>query len=214
VDREPGIASEAFDLFPTPFRRMKGLLGNQLVADLVQRYAARARQPNARSDRLLHSEPIAPDDDLLFQQTSEVVLPHVAAFGELLLGEPLTWTIKEMWVNVLESGGRQSLHNHANSFVSGVIYLTPSHPSANTVFVKALGGSDFVFNNTNSRTRLGPYNADKWVSPHPSPGDLVLFPSYLLHEVPANRGGRRVSLAFNAIPDRLESWGYTVHLSR
>ena len=34
----------------------------------------------------------------------------------------------------------------------------------------------------------GPYNADKWISPAPSPGDLVLFPSYLLHAVPPNEG--------------------------
>jgi hypothetical protein len=43
---------------------------------------------------------------------------------------------------------------------------------------------------------------------------MLLFPSYLLHEVPINRGGRHVSLAFNAIPNRLDSWGYTLTLSR
>ena len=56
----------------------------------------------------------------------------------------------------------------------------------------------------------GPYNAEKWVSPSPAPGDLILFPSYLMHAVPPNAGGRRISLAFNAIPTRLESWGYTL----
>jgi hypothetical protein len=39
---------------------------------------------------------------------------------------------------------------------------------------------------------------------------LILFPSYLLHEVPVNPGGERVTLAFNAIPDRLDAWGYAV----
>jgi hypothetical protein len=82
------------------------------------------------------------------------------------------------------------------------------------VFLKAPGGTDFVFNNVNARAKLGPYNAGKWVSPDPTPGDLVLFPSYLLHEVPTNTGDRRITLAFNAIPNRLESWGYTLSLSR
>jgi hypothetical protein len=44
----------------------------------------------------------------------------------------------------------------------------------------------------------------------PRPGDLILFPSYLLHEVPLNHGGERVTLAFNAIPHRLDAWGYGV----
>ena len=77
-------------------------------------------------------------------------------------------------------GGQQKLHNHANSFISGVIYLTESHPAAQTVFAKSPGGSDFVFRNVNGNSALGPYNADKWVGPETAPGDLVLFPSYLL----------------------------------
>ena len=51
------------------------------------------------------------------------------------------------------------------------------------------------------------------ISPAPNPGDLILFPSYLMHAVPPNAGGRRISLAFNAIPTRLESWGYTLSFS-
>jgi hypothetical protein len=49
--------------------------------------------------------------------------------------------------------------------------------------------------------------------PEVVPGDLLLFPSYLLHEVPANEGAPRVSLSFNAIPNRLTSWGYRIHFS-
>ena len=42
-----------------------------------------------------------------------------------MFGERLGWSLKEMWVNVLDTGGRQAMHNHANSFISGVVYLTP-----------------------------------------------------------------------------------------
>ena len=42
---------------------------------------------------------------------------------------------------------------------------------------------------------------------------MILFPSYLLHEVPRNQGDQRITLAFNAIPDRLDSWGYTIGLT-
>jgi len=47
-------------------------------------------------------------------------------------------------------------------------------------------------------------------SPAPEPGDMVLFPSYLMHAVPPNKGGRRITLSFNALPTQLDSWGYVV----
>jgi len=127
-----------------------------------------------------------------------------------MFGERIGWALKEMWVNVLAPGGHQAMHNHANSFISGVVYLTPTHPGSQTVFMKSPGGHDFAFRNDHARVTPGPFSADKWISPAPSPGDLVLFPSYLMHAVPPNRGERRITLSFNAIPARLDSWGYTI----
>jgi Putative 2OG-Fe(II) oxygenase len=97
--------------------------------------------------------------------------------------------------------------------VSGVVYLTPTDPSAQTVFMKSPGGLDFAFKNDHPGVAIGPFNAEKWISPAPQPGDLVLFPSYLMHAVPPNAGGRRITMAFNAIPSRIESWGYTIRFS-
>ena len=50
--------------------------------------------------------------------------------------------------------------------------------------------------------------------PAVEPGDLVLFPSHLLHEVPPHDGAARVSLAFNAVPERLNASGYEVGFTR
>ena len=130
-----------------------------------------------------------------------------------MFGERLGWSLKEMWVNVLDTGGRQAMHNHANSFISGVAYLTPTHPDSRTVFMKSPGGTEFSFKNDHAGVVTGPYNADKWISPAPEPGDIVLFPSYLMHAVPPNPGERRITLAFNAIPTRLDSWGYKIAFS-
>ena len=96
-------------------------------------------------------------------------------------------------MNVLDTGGRQAMHNHANSFISGVVYLTPTHPDARTVFMKSPGGTDFSFKNDHAGVTTGPYNADKWISMPPEPGDMVLFPSYLMHAVPPNPGERRIT---------------------
>jgi hypothetical protein len=204
---------EVIGLFPTPFMRAPGTLHAQLVSGLVEHFSALAHRENNSSANLSHTAMLKPGDSPLLVTVAELVTPKLADFGAVLFGERLGWSVKEMWVNVLETGGRQAMHNHANSFISGVIYLTPTHPDSRTVFMKAPGGVDFAFKNDHAGTQTGPFNADKWISPAPDPGDLVLFPSYLMHAVPPNPGERRITLAFNAIPTRLDSWGYTISFS-
>jgi hypothetical protein len=204
---------EVIGLFPTPFMRVRGALGATLVTGLVQHFSASAGQANNSSANLVHTALLAPGDSPLLVETARIVTPLLGEFGALLFGERLGWALKEMWVNVMESGGRQAMHNHANSFISGVVYLTETHPDARTVFMKSPGGTEFSFKNDHAGVVTGPYNADKWISMPPEPGDVVLFPSYLMHAVPTNPGGRRITLAFNAIPTQLDSWGYKINFS-
>lgn len=204
------MTDEVIGLFPVPLQRSVGVLPPPLVNALVDHFSTQALQTNNSSDALSHTRMLQPSDSPLLVQAAALITPRIAEFGRHLFGEHLGWAIKEMWVNVLDTGGRQAMHNHANSFASGVVYLTETHDSARTVFMKSPGGHDFTLKNDHAGVVTGPYNAEKWVSPTPSPGDMVLFPSYLMHAVPPNAGGRRISLAFNAIPTRLESWGYTL----
>jgi hypothetical protein len=201
---------DVFGLFPIPVMRLHQVIGMALTRDLAAHFGARADRENNSSAKLSHTAMLSPADSPLLLEVANALVPRLGGFGALLLGEPLGWSIKEMWVNVLDTGGRQAMHNHANSFISGVVYLTPTHPDSRTVFMKAPGGTDFAFRNDHAGTVTGPYNADKWISPEPDPGDVMLFPSYLLHAVPPNQGGRRITLAFNAIPTGLDSWGYRI----
>ncbi len=203
-------ADEVIGLFPTPLLRVKQGLPAPLVDALVLHFSRLALRDNNSSANLSHTDMLRPSDSPLFVDAAALIAAKLVDFGALLFGERIGWSVKEMWVNVLDTGGRQAMHNHANSFVSGVVYLTPTHPDAQTVFMKSPGGCDFAFRNDHAATTPGPYNADKWVSPAPDPGDLVLFPSYLMHAVPPNPGERRISMAFNAIPTRLDSWGYAI----
>jgi uncharacterized protein (TIGR02466 family) len=205
--------AEVVGLFPTPFMRVPRALHRDLVGGLCAHFSALAGQPNNSSANLVHTSMLKPSDSPLLVEAAQSITPLLADFGALLFGERLGWSLKEMWVNVLDTGGRQAMHNHANSFISGVAYLTRTHPEARTVFMKPPGGTDFSFKNDHAGVETGPYNADKWISMPPEPGDVVLFPSYLLHAVPNNPGERRISLAFNAIPTHLDSWGYKISFS-
>jgi hypothetical protein len=204
---------EVISLFPTPFLRAPGTLPVALVDGLVKHFSGLAVQDNNSSSNLSHTQMLRPSDSELLIQAAALITPKLSEFGALLFGERMGWSIKEMWVNVLDQGGRQSMHNHANSFISGVVYLKPTHESSRTVFMKAPGGTDYSFKNDHAGIATGPFNAEKWISPQPEPGDLVLFPSYLMHAVPPNEGERRITLALNAIPARLDSWGYAIQFS-
>ena len=204
---------EVISLFPTPFLRVPAALPGPLVEALVLHFSQLAVRDNSSSVNLSHTAMLRPSDSPLLVEVAARITPKLVDFGALLFGERLGWSLKEMWVNLLETGGRQAMHNHANSFISGVLYLTPSHPGSQTVFMKSPGGTDFAFRNDHAGMTPGPYSADQWISPAPAPGDLVLFPSYLMHAVPPNAGARRITLALNAIPERLDSWGYSVRFS-
>lgn len=204
---------EIIGLFPTPFMRAPAVLGRALVNSLIEHFTAMATRDNNSSTKLSHTEMLRPSDSPLFVDAASLITPKLVDFGVQLFGERMGWSLKEMWVNVLDTGGHQAMHNHANSFISGVVYLTATHPESQTVFMKSPGGTDFLFKNDHKGMTPGPYSADKWISPAPQPGDMVLFPSYLMHAVPPNQGKRRISLAFNAIPTRLDSWGYTIGFS-
>jgi len=193
--------------------RVPAALRPELVSGLVAHFSARAAQENNSSANLAHTAMLKPSDSPLLVEAATAITPLLGDFGAVLFGERLGWSLKEMWVNVLDTGGRQAMHNHANSFISGVAYLTRTHPEARTVFMRPLGGTDFSFKNDHAGVQTGPYNADKWISMQPEPGDIVLFPSYLMHAVPPNPGERRITMSFNAIPSSLDSWGYKISFS-
>ena len=202
---------EVFGLFPTPVLRAPAVLNAQLVDGLVRHFRSQtAPGSNKASSQLSHTAMLSPGDSPLFIEAATLITPKIVDIGALLFGQRLGWSIKEMWVNVLDPGGLQAPHTHANSFVSGVVYLTSSHAGSQTVFMKPSGGAEYLFRNDNAGVTPGVFNAERWVSPAPAPGDLLLFPSYLMHAVPPNQGERRITLSFNAIPSGLDAWGYGV----
>jgi uncharacterized protein (TIGR02466 family) len=211
--QESAIEDQIELLFPIPLMRSPRLLSPELSEAAIAAIRAEKVETNLRSDQLFHTTVANPLESNLFQQIAAVAVPKLVDFGFMLFGERLNWTVKEMWTNMLEPGGSQSMHCHANSFISGIFYLTPSHPAARTVFIRPPGGFEYNFRHHTREAALGPFNAGKYMLPAAEPGDLVLFPSYLYHEVPKNQGEQRITIAFNAIPDRLNCWGYEIKFS-
>lgn len=141
------MPTEVFGIFPTPVMRVPGALGPDLVKGLVAFFSGQGHQTNNTSGNLTHTAMLRPSDSPLLVEAAVQVTPRVSEFGALLFGEHMGWSLKEMWVNFMDRGGFQAMHNHANSFISGVIYLTPMHKDSRTVFMKSPGAR-----NSRSRT--------------------------------------------------------------
>lgn len=102
--------------------------------------------------------------------------------------------ITQSWLNYSKSGEWHHKHSHANSFVSGVLYM------------KAAKNSDRIYFHKNSYSQItlptenfNLYNSDSWWLPVET-GNLMLFPSSLTHSVEPVQGEERISLAFNTFP--------------
>jgi uncharacterized protein (TIGR02466 family) len=114
---------------------------------------------------------------------------HVRAFagrlGYDLAGRSLAMT--DCWVNVMPAGVVHSLHLHPTSFISGTYYVA----------VPKGAGALKVEDPRLSRMMAAPPRRAHLSVPARA-GDVVLFESWLRHEVPPARyAGERISISFN-----------------
>ena len=121
---------------------------------------------------------------------------HVGRFARRLRfdlqGRALAMT--DCWVNLMGRGTVHGLHLHPLSTISGTYYVaTP----AGSPGLKLEDPRLERFMAAPPRTATG--KGDRaWVTLPARPGQLVLFESWLRHEVPANRArAARVSISFN-----------------
>jgi uncharacterized protein (TIGR02466 family) len=120
---------------------------------------------------------------------------HVARFARSLrfdlTGRPLAMT--DCWVNLMGTGAVHGLHLHPLSTLSGTYYVaTPTGSPGLKLEDPRL--ERFMAAPPRSGARQG----SAWVTLRARPGQLVLFESWLRHEVPVNRvAAERVSISFN-----------------
>ena len=100
--------------------------------------------------------------------------------------------ITQSWINVTEQNQYHHLHTHANSFLSGVLYIQSDEENNKITFVQdryeAIKLIPAEYNQWNSTTWWLPTGV----------ADLILFPSSLTHEVSTNKSvNPRISLSFN-----------------
>jgi uncharacterized protein (TIGR02466 family) len=105
------------------------------------------------------------------------------------------------WFHVTRDGAYFSAHNHPMASWSGVYCVDPGDitedkQSGAISFQNPIAGSAMFLDDANSRTKL-PFSGKNF-SMQLRAGEVVLFPSYLIHQVLPYRGLReRITIAFN-----------------
>ena len=100
-----------------------------------------------------------------------------------------------LWVNVLKPGGTHTGHIHPHSVISGTYYVaTPPGASALKLEDPRLP----MMMAAPGRTKEAPEDLQTFVYVTPAPGTVLLWESWLRHEVPANGAkSDRISISFN-----------------
>jgi uncharacterized protein (TIGR02466 family) len=122
---------------------------------------------------------------------------HVAAFAkalELDLGKRRL-TLDSLWINVLSPGGVHTSHVHPHSVVSGTYYVAvPEGASAIKFEDPRLG---LMMAAPPRKAKAAP-ESRQFVYVGPKPGTVLLWESWLRHEVPLNAAEEeRISVSFN-----------------
>ena len=108
----------------------------------------------------------------------------------------------QSWVSVKQPGQEHHPHSHANSIVSGVIYFDNLDDCEPITFIRPGTNSNLAqYSMVPSRNEINNEFTYTQVSFDVKNLMLILFPSYLMHFVGANKSQvNRYSMAFNAIP--------------
>ena len=133
----------------------------------------------------------------VFGELKKALDAHVATFAKELefeLGKTKL-ALDSLWINVLPEGGVHTSHIHPHSVISGTYYVTiPEGASAIKFEDPRLA---FMMAAPSKKPKARPDNRP-FVYIAPTPGTVLLWESWLRHEVPLNEAeSERISISFN-----------------
>ena len=124
---------------------------------------------------------------------------HAAEFTK-----ELHWDIRggkpvcdSLWVNVMPEGGSHTSHIHTNSVISGTYYVAVPPGAGPIVFEDPRHPQMMA---APPRKSSAPREFKHHISETPQDGTVLLWESWLRHEVPLNKAnGLRISISFNYV---------------
>jgi len=110
--------------------------------------------------------------------------------------------IDTMWINVMEQNAFHTSHTHPLSVVSGTFYVSVSKNSSSIRFedprFPLMMAQPLKVKGESLKYQSGHFSSPYHFDIRPAANDLVLFESFLRHEVPLNHAKqKRISISFN-----------------
>ena len=137
-----------------------------------------------------------PQRDPAFDDLRKALTHHAASFARELafdLGRKLK--LDSLWVNLLKPGGHHSAHIHPHSILSGTLYIEVPPASGPIRFEDPRLAMMMA---APVRRDDSPEELRSFVAVDPRPGLLLMWESWLRHEVLAGSArGDRLSISFN-----------------
>ncbi len=133
----------------------------------------------------------------IFADLVKVLDQHVAEFAKDLefdLGEGKL-VLEDLWINILPEGGSHGSHIHPHSVISGTTYVAmPKGTSA----LKLEDPRHPMMMGAPARLKGARREMKNFIYVEPEVGDVLLWESWLRHEVPMNMAEEeRISVSFN-----------------
>ncbi len=133
----------------------------------------------------------------IFEQVKVALDQHVADFAKELHFDLQggTLELEDLWINILPEGGIHTAHIHPHSVISGTTYVAmPEGSSA----IKFEDPRHQMMMAAPPRTKDAPEHLQPFIYVKPKVGDVLLWESFLRHEVPMNMAeDERISVSFN-----------------
>ncbi|HGG05531.1 MAG TPA: hypothetical protein ENK28_08735 [Aliiroseovarius sp.] len=122
---------------------------------------------------------------------------HVAAFAEDLAfnldDRPLV--LEDLWINILPQGGTHGSHIHPHSVISGTTYVAMPKGASALKLEDPRSGRMMA---APARRKDARREMQSFIYLTPDVGDVLLWESWLRHEVPPNMAEEeRISVSFN-----------------
>ena len=133
----------------------------------------------------------------IFADLVKVLDQHVAAFAEDLEfdldGRKLV--LEDLWINILPEGGMHASHLHPHSVISGTTYVSMPEGASALKLEDPRSGRMMA---SPARKKGAREDLRTFIYVKPEVGDVLLWESWLRHEVPMNMAEEeRISVSFN-----------------
>lgn len=195
--------TELYSLFPTPVVRVPATENNYDPVQLEIKAALENIKKTNDSSSLTYLYKGAPETSIsnktydfiekfncvnLEKRIYDAVNEYADVIG---WRSPRKFSIKGSWINIMEQDVNHSHHCHPGYLISGTYYFRVSEEQGSINFNNP---NPMMMHGQFPQGQLCPQTADIV----PDDGDIILFPSWLIHSTRKNRSSdERISIAFN-----------------